>query len=217
MVFFDGKPAFETPWTKKVWVYDLRTNKHSTLKTAPMKREYLDEFVTLYNPVNRHVRKVTWSADNSEGRWRAYESVKLSARDKASLDIFWLKVDSLADSDNLPPPDVIAQEIVEDLEAASEQFRLIAGGGGDLGPEPSRMRVERRPARCAEPTPNQRKGRLSVHHRDEKLAENRVRLATPAVTGGSGAPTTGASHFAANALGGEYCGTALLIAGTLCR
>jgi type I restriction enzyme M protein len=38
--------------------------------------------------------------------------------------------DSLADSDNLPPPDVIAQEIVEDLEAALEQFRLIAG---DLG------------------------------------------------------------------------------------
>ena len=52
---------------------------------------------------------------------------ELIARDKASLDIFWLRDDSLADSDNLPPPEVIAQEIVDDLEAALEQFRLIAG------------------------------------------------------------------------------------------
>ena len=59
-----------------------------------------------------------------------YEVDELVARDKASLDLFWLKDDSLADSDNLPPPEVIAQEIVEDLEAALEQFRLIAG---DLG------------------------------------------------------------------------------------
>ena len=76
------------------------------------------------------MRKATWSAENPEGRWRAYEYADLIARDKASLDIFWLKDDSLADSDNLPAPDVIAQEIVEDLEAALEQFRLIAG---DLG------------------------------------------------------------------------------------
>ena len=127
MIFFDRKPAAETPRTKRVWIYDLRTNKHFTLKTAPMKREDLDEFVKLYNPANRHLRKATWSTENPEGRWRAYEYTDLIARDKASLDIFWLKDDSLADSDNLPPPDVIAQEIVEDLEAALEQFRLIAG------------------------------------------------------------------------------------------
>ena len=132
VIFFDRKPASETPWTKKVWIYDLRTNKHFTLKTAPMRREDLDEFVTLYNPANRHVRTATWSAENPEGRWRAYEYAELIARDKASLDIFWLKDDSLADSDNLPAPDVIVQEIVEDLEAALEQFRLIAG---DLGAE----------------------------------------------------------------------------------
>jgi type I restriction enzyme M protein len=54
------------------------------------------------------------------------------ARDKASLDIFWLRDETLTDSDNLPPPEVIAQEIVDDLEAALEQFSLIAG---DLGAE----------------------------------------------------------------------------------
>ncbi|MCA3001431.1 MAG: SAM-dependent DNA methyltransferase [Rhodocyclaceae bacterium] len=132
VVFFDRKPASETPWTKKLWIYDLRTNKHFTLKTNPLKREDLDEFISLYNPANRHQRTETWSEANPDGRWRAYGYDELIARDKASLDIFWLKDDSLADSDNLPPPDVIAQEIVEDLEAALEQFRLIAG---DLGTE----------------------------------------------------------------------------------
>jgi hypothetical protein len=100
----------------------------------PLNRENLDEFVKLYNPTNRHGRTANWSAETDtavgtgpDGRWRAYDYVDLIARDKASLDIFWLKDDSLADSDNLPPPDVIAQEIVDDIEAALEQFRLIAG------------------------------------------------------------------------------------------
>jgi type I restriction enzyme M protein len=127
VIFFDKKPASETPWTKKLWIYDLRTNKHFTLKTNPLKRADLDEFVKLYNPAKRQVRKATWSEEAPEGRWRSYEYDELIARDKASLDIFWLRDESLADTDNLPPPEVIAQEIVEDLEAALEQFRLIAG------------------------------------------------------------------------------------------
>ena len=86
-----------------------------------------NEFVALFHPANRHQRKATWSAEQPEGRWRVYEYDELVARDKGSLDIFWLKDESLVDSDNLPPPEVIAQEIVEDLEAALEQFRLIAG------------------------------------------------------------------------------------------
>jgi type I restriction enzyme M protein len=130
VLFFDKKAASETPWTKKLWIYDLRTNKHFTLKTNPLTRADLDEFVTLYHVANRHDRKPTWSAENPDGRWRAYGYEELIARDKASLDIFWLEDESLAESDNLPPPDVIALEIVEALEAALEQFRLIAN---DLG------------------------------------------------------------------------------------
>lgn len=130
VLFFDKKPASQTPWTKKLWIYDLRTNKHFTLKTNPLRREDLDEFVGLYNVANRNKRKETWSPETPEGRWRVYSYEELVARDKASLDIFWLKDESLADSDNLPAPEVIAQEIVEDLQAALEQFRLIAG---DLG------------------------------------------------------------------------------------
>ncbi len=134
VLFFDKKPASETPCTKKLWIYDLRTNKHFTLKTSPLKRENLDEFVQLYNPANRNTRAPTWSESTPDGRWRVYTYDELVARDKASLDIFWLKDDSLADSDNLPPPEVIAQEIVDDLEAALEQFRLIAG---DLNGSPT--------------------------------------------------------------------------------
>jgi hypothetical protein len=65
-----------------------------------------------------------------DGPWRAYSYDELIARDKASLDIFWLRDESLSDSDNLPAPEVIAREIVEDLETALEQFREIAA---DLG------------------------------------------------------------------------------------
>jgi type I restriction enzyme M protein len=108
-----------------LWIYDLRTNKHFTLKTNPLKREDLDEFVKVYNPANRNKRKATWSSDRPDGRWRVYDYDKLIARDKASLDIFWLKDESLADSENLPPPAEIARDIIEDLEAALEQFRLI--------------------------------------------------------------------------------------------
>lgn len=90
-----------------------------------MKHEDLDEFVKCYNPANHHQRKATWSEKTPEGRWREYTYDELMARDKASLDIFWLRDESLSESDNLPPPDVIAQEIVDDLEAALKQFRLI--------------------------------------------------------------------------------------------
>ena len=144
VLFFDRQLASETPWTKKLWICDLRTNQHFTLKTNPRRREHLDQFLALYNPANWHDRSPTWSPEPSTssgkaplskgpgGRWRTYTYEDLVARDKASLDIFWLKDDSLADSDNLPPPDVIAPEIVEDLQAALEQFELIAG---DLGAE----------------------------------------------------------------------------------
>jgi type I restriction enzyme M protein len=118
VLFFDRKPAQEKPWTEKLWIYDLRTNKHFTLKESTLKRSDLDDFVKSYNPKNRHDRK------ESE-RFKAFTYADLIKRDKANLDIFWLKDDSLEDSANLPAPEVIAEEIVEDLEAALEQFAEI--------------------------------------------------------------------------------------------
>jgi len=125
VLFFDKKPGREKPWTDKLWIYDLRTNQHFTLKTNPLKREDLDDFVTCFKPENRHERRGSWSEKKPEGRWRAFTYQDLLQRDKVSLDIFWLKDESLEDSANLPAPDVIAAEIADDLRMALEQFEAI--------------------------------------------------------------------------------------------
>jgi type I restriction enzyme M protein len=119
VLFFDRKPAQEKPWTQKLWIYDLRTNLHFTLKENPLKRSDLDDFATCYNPKNRHERK------ESE-RFKGFTYDELVKRDKVNLDIFWLKDDALEESANLPSPEIIAQEITDDLEAALEQFATIA-------------------------------------------------------------------------------------------
>ncbi len=125
VLFFDRKPASAQNWTTKLWVYDLRTNMNFTLKTNPLKRADLDEFVVNYHAENRHDRQPTWSEQTPDGRWRAYDYDELIQRDKVSLDLFWLRDESLEDSANLPDPDVIAAEIAEDLRAALEEFETI--------------------------------------------------------------------------------------------
>ena len=157
VLFFDRKPAAEKPWTTKLWIYDLRTNQHFTLKENPLERSDLDDFVACYfgqsggtttvssaartkkrnagiasqrqelmaaeDPAkyltgSRHNRKET-------ERFKCFTYEDLLKRDKVNLDIFWLKDDALEDSANLPAPDVIATEIVDDLESALVQFREI--------------------------------------------------------------------------------------------
>lgn len=121
VVFFDAKPKDGQVHTKGIWFYDLRTNKHFTLKTRTLKLDDLQDFVTCYNPENRHERTET-------ERFKYFSYDELIARDKASLDIFWLKDDSLDNLDDLPPPDVLQQEIIEHLEAALASFRDVAVG-----------------------------------------------------------------------------------------
>jgi type I restriction enzyme M protein len=125
VLFFDAREASERPWTRRLWIYDLRTNMHFTLKTNPLARADLDEFVRCYNPENREDRTATWSEANPDGRWRSYAYEELMARDKANLDIFWLRDESLDDAANLEEPDVIAADIIEDLQAALDEFALI--------------------------------------------------------------------------------------------
>ena len=127
VIFFDRKPGAKEPWTKKVWVYDLRTNKHFTLKTKRMTRADLDEFVACYKPGGRQKRKATWSEENPEGRWRAFGYEEIVARDKVSLDLFWLRDESLEDSASLPDPNILAQEIADDLRFALGQVEDILG------------------------------------------------------------------------------------------
>jgi type I restriction enzyme M protein len=119
VLFFDRKPAQEKAWTRKLWIYDLRTNQHFTLKERTLKRSDLDEFVACYNTKDRTSRK------ESE-RFKSFTYEELAKRDKVNLDIFWLKDEALEESANLPAPEVIAADITADLEAALEQFAAIS-------------------------------------------------------------------------------------------
>ena len=123
VLFFDKRPAAREAQTTALWVYDYRTNVHKTLKTKRLERGDFDDFIRCYRE-----RQET-------ERFRRFAYEELIQRDKLNLDIFWLKDDSLEDIDSLPEPDVLAAEIVENLEAALEQFRSVsldlAGEGDD--------------------------------------------------------------------------------------
>jgi type I restriction enzyme M protein len=139
VLFFERKEASEKPWTKDLWIYDLRTNQHFTLKTNPLKESDLDVFVNCY--LGRDVRpaRPTSSPQAKDSapraaspyrrketeRFRKFTYAEIVARDKANLDILWLKDESLEDSENLPAPALLAAEIVDSLEAALEEFRAV--------------------------------------------------------------------------------------------
>ena len=131
VLFFDKKPAGDTPWTSKLWVYDFRTNQHFTMKQNPLRRSHLDEFVDAYKPVNRGKRK------ESE-RFKAFTYDEIIARDKANLDIIWLKDDSLEDVADLPAPEILAREIMEELEVAIIEFTTIVETLAQLSSSPER-------------------------------------------------------------------------------
>jgi len=118
VLFFDRKPASETPWTKELWIYDLRTNTNLTLKTNPLTFNHLQDFIKCYNPDNRHER-------TESERFHRFIYSELVDRDKANLDITWLRDESLEDTENLPEPEVIAAEIVENLRSALEEFEQL--------------------------------------------------------------------------------------------
>ena len=125
VIFFDKRPASPERQTKEVWVYDFRTNVHFMLKQHPMTNADLEDFIRCFNPENRHQRTETWSADNPDGRWRKFSAQEILDWDKASLDIFWIKDKSLADLENLPDPDALAADIIENLQSALEGFQEL--------------------------------------------------------------------------------------------
>lgn len=119
VLFFIKKEASKEASTSKIWIYDLRTNKHFTLKESPMKQDDLEDFIKCYNSENIHERKET-------ERFKCFLYEEITKRDKTNLDIFWLKDKSLEDLDNLPDPDIIAKEISEELESALENLMEIS-------------------------------------------------------------------------------------------
>jgi type I restriction enzyme M protein len=130
VLFFDKKPASEQPWTKVLWVYDLRTNQHFTLKQNPLRRHHLDDFVACYKPGEDR------SARAESERFKPFMYEELISRDKTNLDITWLRDESLEDMENLPALEVIAREIVEDLTAALTEFEAVASALEADSPQP---------------------------------------------------------------------------------
>jgi type I restriction enzyme M protein len=118
VIFFEKKEASETPWTKEVWYYDLRTNKHFTLKNNTLSTKDLKEFIDCYNSKDISKRK------ESE-RFKKFTYDELIARDNTNLDIFWIKDDSLVDLENLPEPEILLEEIIDNLKNALEEFEGV--------------------------------------------------------------------------------------------
>ena len=125
VLFFDKCPASAEMQTKSIWVYDFRTNIHFTLKQNPMTDADLDDFIVCYHPDNRFERSETWSEETPDGRWRKFSVDEVLARDKTSMDIFWIKDKSLVDLENLPSPDVLATDIIDNLQSALDSFREL--------------------------------------------------------------------------------------------
>ena len=119
VLFFDKKPASKTPQTKELWVYDLRTNKNFTLRHNPIADEDLKEFVDVYRSGDRKRRR------RELERFKRFSYSELMKRDKANLDLFWLKNDSLSDIDSLAKPEALASAIVKDLEEAMKAFSEV--------------------------------------------------------------------------------------------
>ena len=144
VLFFERREGSERPWTRDLWVYDLRTNRHFTLKQNPLTRTDLDDFVACYGPPDeRHRRTET-------ERFKRYGYDELIARDKVSLDVFWLRDESLEDTNDLPAPGVIAAEIVEDLESALSELQTLTEGLEGVG-APGRELVDAKGEAEAEP------------------------------------------------------------------
>ncbi len=125
VLFFDKKPASANAWTERLWVYDLRTNQNFTLRNNPLTRAHLNDFVACYRPENRHQRQET-------ERFHSFSYDELLKRDKVSLDLFWLRDESLEGADSLASPSALIASIIEDLRTALDQFTAIAEDLGDV-------------------------------------------------------------------------------------
>ena len=118
VLFFDRKPAANKPWTKELWIYDLRTNQSFTPRERPITDDDLKDFIQVYQAAKRSNREET-------ERFKCFSYADIMNRDKASLDIFWLKGDTSTDTASLPKPDVLVAEIIKDLEEALAEFNAV--------------------------------------------------------------------------------------------
>lgn len=126
VLFFEKGTEKKPLKTNEVWYYDYRTNIRHTPKKNPLRYEHLEDFVALYKSAHLIQREETYhEKENPEGRWRKYSYDSLIARDKTNLDITWLKDENLIDLENLPEPETLIDEIIDNIQSALESFKTI--------------------------------------------------------------------------------------------
>lgn len=116
VLFFDKKLVANAPATKNVWIYDLRSNQHFSLRQNPINTEDLTDFIKCYRADKRDQRKET---DN----FRRFKYSEIMARDKANLDVQWL--DESQDSSIGSNPEDLIKEILYDLNEAMNEFASV--------------------------------------------------------------------------------------------
>jgi len=127
VIFFDNRVAAPANQTKEVWIYDYRTGIHHTLKKNPLRESDLDDFVTCYNPENRHLRKETFCEDCPNGRWRRFTYEEITSRDKTSLDITWIKSSDNTDDYTLAELIDLIKEKSMAISAAVDKLEELIG------------------------------------------------------------------------------------------
>lgn len=125
VLFFDKVEDSTKPLTSETWFYDYRTNVHHTPKKNQIRYNHLLEFVDCYNSNDRASRKEKWSKTNPNGRWRKYSYDEIISKHKTNLDIFWLKDNNLIDFENYPEPELLIDEIIENIESVLLNFKTI--------------------------------------------------------------------------------------------
>ncbi len=125
VLFFEKKKASTVIGTNEIWFYDYRTNIHHTPKNNPITFEHLLDFIICYKVGLEESREETWNEQNTKGRWRKLTYYEIIERDKTNLDIFWLKDDNLIDLENLPEPDILISDVIENIESALANFKTI--------------------------------------------------------------------------------------------
>lgn len=105
--------------TKNIWFYDLRTNSNFTLVENTLSYKDLEDFIKCYHSEDRTKRKET-------ERFKKYTYEEVIKRDKLNLDIFWIKDKSLEAMENLPEPEVLAKDIINNLKTALSCFEKVS-------------------------------------------------------------------------------------------
>lgn len=124
VLFFDRRDDIPVPRTRSLWVYDLRTGFRVTLRSNPIQRSDLDEFVSCYESGNITRRRATWSDKNPTGRWRAFDYDQIIAARHCNLDFTWRLHGGQVDEDLLSSSQ-LASEIIDDLRMALRELESV--------------------------------------------------------------------------------------------